>query len=111
MLSAFYLALGTIYVCRGVLNGIGDAGFSLINGIVEVIGRIGFPLLLMLFPAIGVWGIWLSAGLTWFISGLFSLIRYIVKTRSVSFLALVSNVRAQELGSKAKVTAISKKAC
>lgn len=108
--SAFYLALGTIYVCRGVLNGIGDAGFSLINGIVEVIGRIGFPLLLMLFPAIGVWGIWLSAGLTWFISGLFALIRYAAKTRSSGFLALASGNRTQKLTGKAMVTAINEKA-
>lgn len=108
--SAFYLALGTIYVCRGVLNGIGDAGFSLINGIVEVIGRIGFPLLLMLFPAIGVWGIWLSAGLTWFISGFFALIRYVVKTRSANFLSLASSATTQELRRKAKVTAIAEKA-
>ncbi len=108
--SAFYLALGTIYVCRGVLNGIGDAAFSLINGIVEVVGRIGFPFMLMLFPSIGVWGIWLSAGLTWFISGLFALIRYIAKTRSAGFLSLASYARTHDLNSKAKVTAISGKA-
>ena len=108
--SSFYLALGTIYVCRGVLNGIGDAAFSLINGIVEVIGRIGFPFLLMLFPKVGVWGIWLSAGLTWFISGLFALIRYIAKTRSAGFLSLTAYAREQVLTSKARVTAIARKA-
>ncbi len=81
--SIFYFALGTIYVCRGVLNGIGDAGFALINGVVEVIGRIAFPVLLTLFPVIGVWGIWLSAGLTWLLSGVFALIRYLVKIRSL----------------------------
>jgi len=80
--SIFYFALGTIYVCRGVLNGIGDAGFALINGVVEVIGRVAFPVLLTLFPVIGVWGIWLSAGLTWLLSGVFALIRYLVKIRS-----------------------------
>ena len=35
--SWFYLFLGTIYVIRGVLNGVGDAMFALINGVVEVI--------------------------------------------------------------------------
>ncbi len=83
--SCFYFALGTIYVCRGILNGIGDAGFALINGVVEVIGRIGFPLLLTMFPVIGVWGIWLSAGLTWLLSGVFALIRYYAKIRSPQF--------------------------
>ena len=37
--STFYLALGLIYVVRGVLNGLGDAFFALFNGIVKVIGR------------------------------------------------------------------------
>ena len=106
--SAFYFALGTIYVCRGVLNGIGDAGFSLSNGVVEVIGRIGFPILLGLFPALGVWGIWLAAGLTWFISGFFALVRYITKMRSAAFITAASPVRTEPLRSQAKVTAIRK---
>ena len=78
--SAFYFALGTIYVSRGILNGIGDAAFAFINGGVEMFGRIVFPLgIALLFPYLGVWGIWLSAGLTWFISGLFAMIRYYFK--------------------------------
>lgn len=106
--SAFYFALGTIYVCRGVLNGIGDAGFSLSNGVVEVIGRIGFPLLLTLFPVIGVWGIWLSAGLTWFISGFFALVRYIAKIRSAAFIVSASPVKTRPLHNPAKVSVIHK---
>ena len=78
--SAFYFALGTIYVSRGILNGIGDAAFAFINGGVEMFGRIVFPLgIALLFPYLGVWGIWLSAGLTWFISGLFAMVRYYFK--------------------------------
>ena len=106
--SVFYFALGTIYVCRGVLNGIGDAGFSLTNGIVEVIGRIGFPLLLALFPFIGVWGIWISAGLTWFISGFFALVRYFVKIRSAGFVSSFAT-KTEPLNRTAEVTALSKK--
>ncbi|MCR4670843.1 MAG: MATE family efflux transporter [Saccharofermentans sp.] len=108
--SIFYFALGTIYVARGVLNGIGDAGFALINGVVEVVGRIGFPLLLTLFPVIGVWGIWLSAGLTWLISGIFALIRYFIKIRSARFIASASVIKTQPLSSGARVTAIESKA-
>ena len=83
--SVFYFALGTIYVCRGVLNGIGDAGFALLNGVVEVIGRIAFPVILTFMPFIGVWGIWIAAGLTWLISGIFALIRYYFKVRNRKF--------------------------
>ena len=108
--SAFYFALGTIYVCRGVLNGIGDAGFSLSNGVVEVIGRIGFPILLGLFPVLGVWGIWLAAGLTWFISGFFALVRYFTKIRSAGFITTASPVKSQPINSSAKIIALHKKA-
>ena len=73
--SWFYVFLGTIYVTRGTLNGVGDAMFSFINGLVEMLCRIFIPMLLALTTA-GVWGIWWTAGLTWGISGLFCLLRY-----------------------------------
>lgn len=76
--SWFYLALGTIYVIRGTLNGVGDALFAFINGVVEVIGRIVVPVALTMIPFVGVWGIWWSAGVVWVISALFSIWRYVV---------------------------------
>ncbi len=79
--SWFYFFLGLIYTTRGTLNGIGDALFSFINGIVEMGGRILIPLALVLIPAVGVWGIWWTAGLTWFISGFFCVVRYLVWRR------------------------------
>jgi putative MATE family efflux protein len=67
--SLFYLALGLIYVVRGVLTGIGDAFFALFNGIVEVIGRFTIPLLLTQYIGMGVSGIWLATGIVWVLSG------------------------------------------
>lgn len=75
--SLFYLFLGVIYIVRGILNGVGDAFFALYNGIVEVIGRFTVPVLLTMIPAIGVWGIWWSVGIVWFISGLTAWLRYV----------------------------------
>ena len=74
--SLFYLALGSIYVSRGIMNGIGDASFAFLNGAVEMFGRIVFPVVLINYMALGVNGLWLSAGLTWFISGLLAVMRY-----------------------------------
>lgn len=74
--SLFYIFLGMIYVVRGVLNGLGDAFFALFNGIVEVIGRFIVPVGLTAIAAIGVWGIWWSAGIVWFISGFTAWLRY-----------------------------------
>ena len=75
--SCFYVFLGTIYVTRGTLNGVGDAVFSLINGIIEMLCRILLPIALLLIPGVGVWGIWWTAGLTWGISALACLLRYL----------------------------------
>lgn len=74
--SIFYVFLGVIYIVRGVLNGVGDSFFALLNGIVEVIGRFTVPIILTLIPFIGLWGIWWSVGIVWFISGLAAWLRY-----------------------------------
>ncbi len=83
--SLFYPALGMIYVIRGVLTGIGDAFFSLINGLVEVIGRFTVPLLLTSYLGFGEAGIWLATGIVWFLSGLTSWFRYVSFTSSPVF--------------------------
>ena len=75
--SLFYAFLGVIYVIRGVLNGVGDAFFSFVNGIVEIAGRVGLPFLLLRFTAAGVWSIWITAGVTWLLAGVSCALRYI----------------------------------
>lgn len=74
--SWFYFTLGIIYVVRGLLNGAGDSIYAMINGGVEVAGRIVFSNTLILIPSVGKWGVWLATALTWFITGIASLIRY-----------------------------------
>lgn len=74
--SLFYFFLGMIYIIRGLLNGAGDAIYSMINGISEVICRVLFANTLVLIPALGKWGIWFATALTWFVTGIVSLIRY-----------------------------------
>jgi putative efflux protein, MATE family len=74
--SIFYIALGAIYVSRGVMNGAGDGGFAFLNGVVEVCGRIGFSLILTRIHGIDVWGLWVTTGLTWLISGGTGVMRY-----------------------------------
>ncbi len=76
--SWFYFFLAAIYMTRGILNGVGDAMFAFINGIVETCCRIFLPMLLVLIPGIGIWSIWWTAGLAWTISAIFCLLRYFV---------------------------------
>lgn len=75
--SYFYVFLGVIYVVRGVLNGLGDAFFALLNGIVEVLGRFTVPIWLTGMASIGLWGIWWSVGVVWFVSGFTAWLRYL----------------------------------
>lgn len=75
--SLFYIFLGMIYVIRGVLNGLGDAFFAFLNGIVEVIGRFVVPIVLTGIATIGLWGIWWSVGIVWFLSGFTAWLRYL----------------------------------
>ena len=74
--SLFYGFLGMIYPTRNVLNGAGDAAFSLYTGIVECIGRILFTYPLTLIPFIGMYGVFFATGITWFLNGTFSYWRY-----------------------------------
>ena len=53
----FYIFLGLIYTTRNVLNGAGDAMFSLFTGIVECIGRVGFAYPMTLIPFMGKYGV------------------------------------------------------
>lgn len=74
--SLCYFGLGMIYVPRGLMNGCGDAAFSMINGISEVAGRLAFAQIFTRIPAIGFWGVWLTTGATWVTTGAVCLARY-----------------------------------
>lgn len=72
-----YIFLGAIYVMRGLLNGVGDVKFALINGGVEVAGRIGFALLLIQAFSVNHMAAWYTNGLTWSITGIISVLRFV----------------------------------
>lgn len=77
VLSAFfYIPLGLIHTTRGLLNGAGDVTYAMINGFVEVAGRIGFALILTHIPGVGMWAVWGTTCLTWVLTALMSVIRY-----------------------------------
>ena len=75
--ACFYVFLGTIHVTRGLLNGAGDVKFALMNGIAEVVGRIGFALLLINLTNVGCMAVWGTTCLTWALTAIMSVIRYL----------------------------------
>ena len=74
--SLFLIALGGVQILRYMLNGAGDSMYALMNGVVEVIARVVFAISLTAIPFIGMWGIWLTTGLTWAVTAIFALFRY-----------------------------------
>lgn len=74
--SLCYFGLGMIYVPRGLMNGCGDAAFSMMNGITEVTCRFFYAWLFTSIAAIGFWGVWLTTGATWVTTSLVCLARY-----------------------------------
>ncbi|MCD7763747.1 MAG: MATE family efflux transporter [Lachnospiraceae bacterium] len=75
--ALFYFPLGMIYIPRSLMNGAGDSVFAFISGLVEVIGRVGFSLILSSFAQIGYWAVWYTTGLTWLITALACIARYV----------------------------------
>ena len=74
--SLFFAALGGVQILRYMLNGAGDSMYALMNGVVEVIARVALAVSLTAVPFIGMWGIWLTTGLTWLVTAVFALFRY-----------------------------------
>ena len=74
--SFFLIAYSGSRVTLYTLNGAGDSSFSMINGIIEITARIAFGFTLTAIPFIGVWGIWLTTGLTWTVTAATALLRY-----------------------------------
>ena len=75
--SLCYFGLGMIYVPRAVLNGCGDTGFAMLNGITEVVCRIAYSQVFTRIPKIGFWGIWITSGFTWVTTAVVCVIRYV----------------------------------
>ncbi|MCM1569026.1 MAG: MATE family efflux transporter [Roseburia sp.] len=74
--SLCYFGLGMIYVPRALLNGCGDTGFAMLNGITEVACRIIYAPVLTRIPFLGYWGIWVTTGATWVTTAVVCVVRY-----------------------------------
>ncbi len=76
ILGLMFFPLGIIYVTRGILNGANDTFYAMINGVIEVCGRVGFCVLFVSVIPVGMWSVWLATGCTWIITGLAGTMRY-----------------------------------
>lgn len=74
--SLCYVPLGSIHVIRGFLNGVGDTAYAMMNGMAEVICRIGGALLMTQVLGMDHRAIWYTTCITWTVTGLVGWIRY-----------------------------------
>ena len=74
--SVFFVALGMTQILRYLLNGTGDSLYSMVNGILEIVCRIGFIFSLTSISFIGQWGVWWTTALTWMCTAIFSWWRF-----------------------------------
>ncbi len=74
--SLCYIPLGSIHVVRGFLNGAGDTGYAMLNGMTEVICRIGGAFVMTALLGMDYRAIWYTTCVTWFVTGLVGWIRY-----------------------------------
>lgn len=75
--SSAVISLSMIYINRSILNGAGDTRFALMNGIVEIIGRVGFAFLFVNILRIGPEGLWYTAISNWTLTGIVCMARYL----------------------------------
>lgn len=74
--SLFYAVVGMIHVSRAVLNGCGDTGFAVLNGLTEVVCRVVYSQVFTRIPFIGYWGIWVTTAATWVTTAFVCVLRY-----------------------------------
>lgn len=74
--SLCYIPLGSIHVVRGFLNGAGDTGYAMLNGMAEVVCRIGGAFVMTTMLGMDYRSIWYTTCVTWFVTGLVGWIRY-----------------------------------
>lgn len=74
--SLCYFGLGMIYVPRALLNGCGDTGFAMLNGISEVVCRILYSPIFTRISLLGYWGIWCTTAATWITTAIVCVVRY-----------------------------------
>lgn len=78
--SSAVISLSMIYIHRSILNGSGDTGFALVNGLTEIVGRVGFAYLFVTIMQIGPEGLWYTAIANWTLTGLVCMGRYLTGT-------------------------------
>lgn len=76
IVSWLYAIIGIKYTMNATLNGVADTAFTMWNGLIEVLGRVLFTLVLTRIPGIGLWGIWYASALTCILGAAIGTIRF-----------------------------------
>lgn len=72
--APFYGVLGTMFIFRYTLQGVGQKAMPLVSGVIELIGKIVFVMLLI--PKMGYWGVIICEPIIWSMMCLQLLVSY-----------------------------------
>ena len=69
--GTFYILIGYLFMFYGLYRGFGNAKMSVFLTIMSLGIRVALAYFLSGFPSIGVWGIWISIPIGWFLADVF----------------------------------------
>lgn len=73
--GSFYVLIGYLFMFYGLYRGYGHAEMSVVLTVLSLGTRVFLAYFLASIPAIGVWGIWISIPIGWFLADLIGFLR------------------------------------
>ncbi len=81
MEGAFYCGIGCLFLLYGFYRAVKRPEMSVVLTVISLGTRVGLAYLLSAIPSIGVYGIWVSVPIGWFLADITGFIYYRIKSR------------------------------
>ena len=79
--GAFYCCIGWLFLLYGFYRAVRKPGMSVVLTVISLGVRVALAYTLAAIPGIGVWGIWWSIPIGWFLADIFGWCYYRMKQR------------------------------
>ena len=79
--GAFYCGIGWLFLLYGFYRAVRKPGMSVVLTVISLGVRVALAYTLAAIPGIGVWGIWWSIPIGWFLADIFGWCYYRMKQR------------------------------
>ena len=79
--GAFYCGIGCLFLLYGFYRAVKRPEMSVVLTVISLGTRVGLAYLLSAIPSIGVYGIWVSVPIGWFLADITGFIYYRIKSQ------------------------------